>query len=60
MIQFSSRLAINGAIAANTIMEPLFREDARGRLVPVLGRSAQKSEDGKQWTIKLRRGVTLP
>ena len=55
--QSASRLAVNGAIAANTIMEPLFREDAEGGLIPVLGLSALESEDGRQWTITLRQGV---
>ena len=57
VIKSASRLAINGAIAANTIMEPLFRMDDQGELIPVLGLSATPSEDGKIWTIKLRRGV---
>jgi 4-phytase/acid phosphatase/peptide/nickel transport system substrate-binding protein len=57
VIQFSSRLAINGSIAANTVMEPLFRLDAQENLVPVLGLSAKASEGGKLWTVKLRRGV---
>jgi 4-phytase/acid phosphatase/peptide/nickel transport system substrate-binding protein len=57
VIQSTSRLAINGSIAANTIMEPLFREDENGQLLPVLGLSAEESDDGKQWTIKLRQGV---
>lgn len=56
-IQSASRLAINGAIAANTIMEPLFRMDQKGNLVPVLGLSASMSQDGKTWTIELRKGV---
>ena len=56
-IQFASRLAINGSIAANTIMEPLFRLDADDNLTPVLALSAQVSEEGKLWTVKLRKGV---
>jgi 4-phytase/acid phosphatase/peptide/nickel transport system substrate-binding protein len=57
VIQFSSRLAINGSIAANTVMEPLFRLDVQENLVPVLGLSAKESEGGTLWTIKLRKGV---
>jgi 4-phytase/acid phosphatase/peptide/nickel transport system substrate-binding protein len=56
-IQSASRLAINGATAANTIMEPLFRIDEKGNLAPVLGLSADMSQDGKTWTIELRPGV---
>lgn len=59
VIKFSSRLAINGAIAANSIMEPLFRMDGKNNLVPVLGRSAKLSEDGKVWTIQLKKGVVF-
>jgi 4-phytase/acid phosphatase/peptide/nickel transport system substrate-binding protein len=55
----SSRLAINGSIVANTIMEPLFRMDDEERLIPVLGLSAEASENGKTWNITLRRGVTF-
>ena len=57
VLQSASRLALNGAIAANTIMEPLFRLDDKDNLVPVLGQSATLSEDGTVWTIELRRGV---
>jgi len=53
----ASRLAINGAIAANTIMEPMFRLDPDGNLLAVLGLSATESEDGKTWTVELRQGV---
>ena len=59
VIKFSSRLAINGSIAANTIMEPLFRLDADDNLVPVLGLSARATEEGKFWIVKLRKGVTF-
>jgi 4-phytase/acid phosphatase/peptide/nickel transport system substrate-binding protein len=55
----ASRLAINGSIAANTIMEPLFRMDAQQNLIPVLGLTARESADGKLWTFTLRRGVTF-
>lgn len=57
VLQSSSRLAINGSIAANTIMEPLFRMDNEEHLIPVLGLSAAQSEDGKTWTINLRKNV---
>jgi 4-phytase/acid phosphatase/peptide/nickel transport system substrate-binding protein len=56
-LQSGSRLAINGSIAANTIMEPLFRMDADGNLIPVLGLSMAQADDGKAWIIKLRQGV---
>ncbi|MFO7713594.1 ABC transporter substrate-binding protein [Desulfosarcina sp.] len=57
VLKSSSRLAINGSVAANTIMEPLFRMDKGGNLIPVLGLSAEQSDDGKAWVIKLRRQV---
>jgi len=57
VLKSSSRLAINGAIAANTIMEPLFRMDSKENLIPVLGLSAAQSDDGKSWTIELRQNV---
>ena len=57
VIKFSSRLAINGSIAANTIMEPLFRLDEDDNLIPVLGLSARETEEGKLWVVKLRKGV---
>jgi ABC-type transport system substrate-binding protein len=56
-LKSSARLAINGSIAANTIMEPLFRMDNDENLIPVLGLSAENSDDGKTWTVKLRRNV---
>jgi ABC-type transport system substrate-binding protein len=58
-LKSGSRLAINGAIAANTIMEPLFRLGSDENLIPVLGLRAEPSEDGKAWTVALRRGVTF-
>lgn len=57
VLQSASRLAINGATAANAIMEPLFRLDEKENLIPVLGLSAAQSPDGKTWTIRLRQGV---
>ena len=59
VIKFASRLAINGSIAANTIMEPLFRLDENDNLVPVLGLSATASQGGKRWTVTLRKGVVF-
>ncbi len=59
VLKSTGRLAINGSIAANTIMETLFRMDAKGNLIPVLGLSATSSSDGKLWTVKLRKGVTF-
>ena len=56
-LKSGSRLAINGSIAANTIMEPLFRMDADENLIPVLALSMDQADDGKAWIIKLRRQV---
>ncbi len=56
-LKSGSRLAINGAIAANTIMEPLFRMDAEENLIPILGLRADPSDDGKAWTVALRQRV---
>lgn len=41
----------------NLMMEPLFRKDSAGNLIPVLGLSATPSADGTAWDIKLRQGV---
>ena len=41
----------------NLILEPLFRRDKAGNLVPILGLSASPSTDEKTWEIKLREGV---
>ena len=57
VLKSSSRLAINGSIAANTIMEPLFRMDMDENLIPVLGLSLEESDNGKTWTVKLRKNV---
>ncbi|MGD9274046.1 MAG: ABC transporter substrate-binding protein, partial [Desulfobacterales bacterium] len=57
VLKSSSRLAINGSIAANTIMEPLFRMDTDENLIPVLGLSLEQSDDGKTWTVNLRKNV---
>jgi len=59
LLKSAARLAINGSIAANTIMEPLFQMDENENLIPVLGMTANKSEGGKSWIIKLRRGVNF-
>ena len=50
-------LAICGAIANNTVNERLFDLDDSGRLIPILGLSADPSADGLTWTVKLRPGV---
>jgi len=39
------------------VEERLFDMDAKGNLVPELALSAKPSKDGKNWTIKLRKGV---
>ena len=41
----------------NLILEPLFRKDKSGNLIPILGLSASPSADEKTWDIKLRQGV---
>ncbi len=51
--------AICDAIALHTICERLFDMDADGRLVPVLGLSAETSPDGRIWTIRLRQDVVF-
>jgi 4-phytase/acid phosphatase/peptide/nickel transport system substrate-binding protein len=44
---------------AMAIEERLFDMDAKGNLVPELALSAKPSKDGKNWTIKLRKGVSF-
>ena len=56
-LRSGARLSVNGAIAANTVMEPLFRMDDEDNLLPVLGLRATVSPDGLEWTVELRRGV---
>ena len=46
-------------VTALLVMERLFDMDANDRLVPVLGLDAATSEDGKTWTVNLRRGGSL-
>ena len=41
----------------NLIMEPLFRMDETGDLIPILGLAAKPSANGSIWDIELRRGV---
>lgn len=41
----------------NLIMEPLFRMDKAGNLIPILGLSATPSDSGSIWDIELRQGV---
>ena len=43
----------------NLILEPLFRRDKSGNLVPILGLSATPSADKKSWDIKLRQDVVF-
>jgi len=57
LLKSAARLAANGSIAANTIMEPLFHLDENENLISVLGMTANKSKDGRSWIIKLRRHV---
>lgn len=46
-----------GGNAAGLVMEKLFEKDKQGGLIPILGLSAAPSEDGKTWTIRLRKRV---
>lgn len=41
------------------IEERLFEMDRKGKLIPELALSATPSEDGRNWTIRLRQGVTF-
>jgi ABC-type transport system substrate-binding protein len=41
----------------NLIMEPLFRRDKAGNLIPIIVLSATPSADEKSWDIQLRQGV---
>ena len=59
VFQSAARLATNGAIAANAVMEPLFRLEDGDNLVPVLGLDMTPSDDGKTWTVHLRKGVVF-
>ena len=43
----------------NLLMEPLFRMDRGGNLIPVLGKTATPSTDGRLWDIELRQGVVF-
>ena len=43
----------------NLILEPLFRRDNSGNLIPILGLSATPSADKRTWEIRLRRGVVF-
>ena len=43
----------------NLILEPLFRKDKSGNLVPILGLSATPSTRETTWDIKLRQGVVF-
>lgn len=41
----------------NLILEPLFRRDDAGNLIPILGLSATPAADESTWDIRLRQGV---
>ncbi len=46
----------NGPLVFSNIYETLLLYDD-GKLIPILATSFDKSEDGKTWTFKLRKGV---
>ena len=53
-----ARSAVGGGRAAGSlVMEKLFARDKNDDIISILGISAQSSEDGKTWTIELRKGV---
>ena len=39
------------------VYEDLFKRDANGKLIPVLGESLENSPDMKVWRVKLRQGI---
>ena len=41
------------------VMEKLFERGEDDSLVPVLGLSAEESDNGRTWTVKLRQGVSF-
>ena len=43
----------------NLILEPLFRRDTSGNLIPILGLSAAPSADEKSWEIQLRQDIVF-
>ncbi len=55
----TSFLSTGGQISGNLVMERLFEIGRNGELIPVLGLSAAPSEDGKAWSVTLRRGVSF-
>lgn len=50
-------LGISDRSVAMAVEERLFDMDVKGNLVPELALSAKPSKDGRNWTIKLRKGV---
>jgi 4-phytase/acid phosphatase/peptide/nickel transport system substrate-binding protein len=51
--------ANSSLMAAKTIYETLFEQNADGRYVPYLATSLTSSADFKVWTLKLRDGITF-
>ena len=49
--------SVSAQTAGHLIMDRLFDFDEKGDIIPMLGLSMTPSEDGKTWTIDLRRGV---
>ena len=49
--------SVSAQTAGHLIMDRLFDLDEKGDIIPMLGLSMTPSEDGKTWTIDLRRGV---
>ncbi len=59
VMETSGMLIPSMAAVNNLIQEKLFRMDADGSLIPVLGLSALSSADGRSWDITLRQGVVF-
>ena len=56
---FGNNLANSALMAARTVYETLFEKTTDGKLVPLLAESATASANLKQWTVKLRSGITF-
>jgi peptide/nickel transport system substrate-binding protein len=54
-----AQLAIGGIMVADTIYDTLMRPNAEGVMEPWLAEDVTSNEDGTEWTITLREGVTF-